>query len=242
MRGSCQLLSPLGARPPPSLMGSGSLTSTFLRDMQQPQPEFPARGLGPWPEAPFSIRPHPVLPIFPCAPGLRPEGSPAPGEDTCLPHSPGPACCSQPASSLSLPPPAASAGSSGTGPSGLRAGSRGHRRPASAGLRALPQRSCRAPEGARGRGAPQAPPAALRSARSPLWRGRTGGSCREGPRDVNSSPPVPSPETLPMAMAMARMCSPPSCHPGRPHGEPTAGRGSPPGVQPGGQRAHREAQ
>lgn len=105
----------------------------------------------------------------PPRPCTEPAG-PLPG-DTCLPHSPGPACCSQPASSLS-PPPAASAGSSGTGPSGPRAGSRGHRRPPSAGLGALPRGSCRAPEGARGRGAPQAAPAALRSARSPLWQGR----------------------------------------------------------------------
>lgn len=91
--------------------------------------------------------------------------------DTCLPHSPGPVCCSQPASSLS-PPPAASAGSSGTGPSEPRARSRVHRRPPSAGLGALPRGSCQAPEGAQGRGAPQAAPEALRSARSPLWQGR----------------------------------------------------------------------
>lgn len=128
--------------------------------------------------------------------GPRPSGSPAPGEDTCLPHSPGPACCSQPASSLS-PPPAASAGSSGTGPSEPRAGSRGHRRPASAGLGALPQRSCLAPEGARGRGAPQAPPAALRSARSPLWQGRTGVHVGKGRTAPTPTHPCPQLENHP---------------------------------------------
>lgn len=172
----------------------------------------------------------PISPLHGGPGGLHPSGkAPAPGEDTCLPHSPGPACCSQPASSLSPPPPAASAGSSGTGPSGLRAGSRGHRRPASAGLRALPQRSCRAPEGARGRGAPQAPLAALRSARSPLWQGRTEGSCREGPRGVNSNPPMPSTREPPlMAMAMGENVQPvPSYHPKTvPTESPTAGNGA----------------
>lgn len=181
----------------------------------------------------------PTSPLHGGPGGLRPLGkAPAPGEDTCLPHSPGPACCSQPASSLSPPPPAASAGSSGTGPSGPRAGSRGHRRPASAGLGALPQRSCQAPEGARGRGAPQAPPAALRSARSPLWQGRTEGSRREGPHSANSDPPLPFTGNRPRWRWVGASSPPsPSCPPHGARGSPTAGDGaasgeSPPRMQP----------